>query len=159
MRRLAFIFSYLLVGFSSLIYAATPLRAQEMPSEYRQVLDYLGRKGDFAANVLKVNIPRSDLQISVAGVATPTPFGFGGWVAMTKGDGGHEVMMGDLVLLQQEVNSVMTKLRAEGLEISAVKKVVVVTRVAVIFGLALVGWAVAAAGDLKGIAACAQQAA
>ncbi len=33
------------------------------------------------------------------------------------------------------------------------------TRLAVIFGVAVVGWAVAAAGDLKGIAACVQQAA
>ncbi len=39
------------------------------------------------------------------------------------------------------------------------KKVVVVTRVAVIFGVALVSWAVAAVGDLKGIVACVQQAA
>jgi hypothetical protein len=34
--------------------------------------------------VLKVNIPRNDVKVTVAGVATPTPFGFGGWVAMTK---------------------------------------------------------------------------
>ena len=83
-------------------------RAQEMPSDYQEVLKVLGRQGDYKADVLKVNIPRNDLQVSVAGVLTPTPFGFSGWVALTKGEGGRDVMMGDLVLLQEEVNPVMS---------------------------------------------------
>ncbi len=58
--------------------------AQETPSDYQEVLKYLGRKGDFSAGVLKVNIPRNDIQVTIAGMSTPTPFGFGGWVAMTK---------------------------------------------------------------------------
>jgi hypothetical protein len=119
MKRFAFIFSCALIGIIGLVFSAQPLRAQEIPEPYRQVLDFLGRKGDFAANVLKVNIPRSDLQISVAGVATPTPFGFGGWLAMTKGDAGHVVMMGDLVLLQEEVNPVMSALLEHGIEVTA----------------------------------------
>jgi hypothetical protein len=93
--------------------------AQEMPAEYQQVLTTLGKQGDFKDNVLKVNIPRSDVKVTVAGVATPTPFGFGGWVAMTKGDGGHQVAMGDLVLLQDEVNPVMSALLDNGLEVTA----------------------------------------
>src|ERR1043166_9073975 len=93
--------------------------AQDMPAEYKQVLDTLGKKGDFKANVLKVNIPRSDLKISVDGVAVPTSFGFGGWLAMTPGDHHHHVMMGDLVLLQDEVNPVMSALLANGLEVTA----------------------------------------
>jgi hypothetical protein len=93
--------------------------AQEIPAEYQQVLTTLGKTGDFKDNVLKVNIPRNDLKVTVAGVATPTPFGFGGWVAMTKGDGGHQVMMGDLVLLQDEVNPVMTAILDNGLDVTA----------------------------------------
>src|SRR5262245_23979822 len=93
--------------------------AQDMPADYQQVLTTLGRQGDFKDNVLKVNIPRNDLKVTVAGVATPTPFGFGGWVAMTKGDGGHEVLMGDLVLLQDEVNPVMSALLDNGLDVTA----------------------------------------
>ena len=69
--------------------------------------------------MLKVNIPRNDVQVTVAGVKTPTPFGFGGWVAMTKGDGGMDVMMGDLVLLQDEVNPVMSALLDNGLDVTA----------------------------------------
>ena len=74
--------------------------AQRLPGSLKS----LDRKGDFKDGVLKVNIPRSDLKMTIAEVATPTPFGFGGWVAFTKDSGGGEVMMGDLVLLQEEVN-------------------------------------------------------
>jgi uncharacterized protein DUF1259 len=99
--------------------ASSVAQAQDVPADYQEVLSTLGRQGDFKDKVLKVNIPRSDLKVSVAGVATPTPFGFGGWVAMTKGDGGHEVLMGDLVLLQDEVNRVMSALLDNGLEVTA----------------------------------------
>jgi len=44
--------------------------------------------------VLEVNIPRNDLSVTGAKVRTPTPFGFGGWVAMTMGTGGMELLMG-----------------------------------------------------------------
>ena len=94
-------------------------QAQEVPSEYQEVLKTLGKQGDFKANVLKVNIPRKDLVVTVDGVATPTPFGFGGWLAMTKGDRGMNVMMGDLVLTEDEVNPVMSALLDNGLEVTA----------------------------------------
>jgi hypothetical protein len=97
----------------------SPARAQQMPDEYQQVLSTLGRQGDYKANVLKVNVPRNDLSVTVAKVRTPTPFGFGGWVAMTKGAGGMEVLMGDLVLTQEEVNPVMSALLDNGLEVTA----------------------------------------
>jgi hypothetical protein len=93
--------------------------AQDMPADYARVLTALGKKGDFKANVLKVNIPRNDLKVRVAGTDVPTPFGFGGWVAMTKGDRGKNVMMGDLVLLEGEVNPVMSALLDNGLEVTA----------------------------------------
>src|SRR6266404_992501 len=95
-------------------------RAQDIPAEYQQVLTALGKQGDFKANVLKVNIPRNDVTVTVANVKTPTPFGFGGWVAMTKGTGGMDVMMGDLVLTQDEVNPVMSALLNNDIEVTAV---------------------------------------
>src|SRR6266542_3654781 len=103
----------LVVSFASLGWA------QDIPAEYQQVLTKLGKQGDYKANVLKVNIPRNDLSVTVANVKTPTPFGFGGWVAMTKGTGGMDVMMGDLVLTQEEVNPVMSALLENGLEVTA----------------------------------------
>jgi len=96
----------------------SPLHAQDIPAPYKDVLTFLGRQGDFKDNVLKVNIPRNDVRVTVAHVPTPTPFGFGGWVALTKGDG-MDVMMGDLVLVQEEVNPVMSALLDNGLEVTA----------------------------------------
>jgi hypothetical protein len=101
------------------ICSAAPVFGQEIPAEYQQVLSTLGKEGDFKDQVLKVNIPRGDVQVTVAGVKTPTPFGFGGWVAMTKGTGGMQVAMGDLVLLEDEVNPVMTALLDNGLDVTA----------------------------------------
>ncbi len=103
----------------SIAIAARVLEAQETPSDYQQVLKIVGKSGDYKTNVLKVNIPRIDLHVKIAGYSVPTPFGFGGWFAMTKGDGGEDVMMGDLVLTQDEVNPVMSALLDHGLEVIA----------------------------------------
>src|SRR6266576_5094515 len=103
---------------SIILFSASFASAQQMPSDYQQVLTTLGKQGDFKDQVLKVNIPRADVAVTVAGVKTPTPFGFGGWVAMTKGTG-MDVLMGDLVLTQDEVNPVMSALLDNGLEVTA----------------------------------------
>jgi hypothetical protein len=99
--------------------AAANTTAQDMPADYAAILKTLGRAGDYKDNVLKVNIPRNDVRVSVNGVATPTPFGFGGWIALTKGSGGNDVMMGDLVLTESEVNPVMTAVLDNGLDVTA----------------------------------------
>src|SRR3989441_10309765 len=113
MKRLFTLCAALSLSFVSLGWA------QDVPAEYQQVLTTLGKQGDYKANVLKVNIPRSDLSVTVANVKTPTPFGFGGWVALTKGTGGMDVMMGDLVLTQDEVNPVMSALLENGVDVTA----------------------------------------
>ena len=91
---------------------------QEVPAEYKTVLSTLGKTGDFKDGVLKVNIPRADLHVTIGQRPAPTPFGFGGWLAMTKGNG-REVMMGDLVLTEDEVNPVMSAVLNNGLDVTA----------------------------------------
>jgi hypothetical protein len=114
--RIALVVTFMFVVIGAF---AGSIRAQDMPSDYQDVLKSLDRKGDFKAGVLKVNIPRNDLKMTVEGFATPTPFGFGGWIALTKGDGGADVMMGDLVLLQEEVNPVLSALLDNGIDVTA----------------------------------------
>jgi hypothetical protein len=94
-------------------------RAQPMPDDYQTVLRTLRKTGDFKDRVLKVNIPRPDLHVTIRERQAPTPFGFGGWVAFTKADGGIDVMMGDLVLTEDEVNPVMSALLDRGIEVTA----------------------------------------
>src|SRR6266705_6108789 len=107
-------FVLLLLLVPALTFAQAPV-----PADYQTVLSALGKQGDYKDNVLKVNIPRNDLKVVVDGVATPTPFGFGGWIALTKGTGGMDVMMGDLVLTADEVNPVMSALLDNGLDVTA----------------------------------------
>ena len=98
----------------------SPTSAQDMPADYAGVLKTLGKTGDYKGNVLKINIPRNDITAAVQGVLVPTPFGFGGWLAMTKGDQGMDVMMGDLVLIEPEVNPVITAVLNAGLDVTAI---------------------------------------
>jgi hypothetical protein len=108
------------IAMTGLLWVLAPMSvaAQEMPADYKQVLTSLERTGDFKDGVLKVNIPRGDLTVTINGRPAPTPFGFGGWVAFTKGEHG-DVMMGDLVLREDEVSTVMSALLDNGIEATA----------------------------------------
>jgi hypothetical protein len=106
------------VALATVLLASATASAQEMPADYKAVLSALGKTGDFKDGVLKVNIPRTDLRVTIGQKPAPTPFGFGGWVALTKGDG-MDVMMGDLVLTEDEVSPVMSALLQNGLDVTA----------------------------------------
>src|SRR5258705_7755851 len=109
----------LLLLLAVLLFPATSFAQATVPADYQAVLTALGKQGDFKDNVLKVNIPRNDLHVAIDGVATPTPFGFGGWLALAKGSGGMDVMMGDLVLTEDEDNPGMSALLTNGLDVTA----------------------------------------
>jgi hypothetical protein len=83
----------------------------------------LGKKGKYVEpeSVYTVSLPRNDLKVSVKGENVPISFGFGGWVSIKKTiDGKSAVLMSDTVLLEEEVNPLISSAQTNDLEISAI---------------------------------------
>jgi hypothetical protein len=101
----------------TLILSAPALAAEV---EWKKVDEALGRQGAMQpGEVYKFSFPRSDLKVTVDGVAVKPALALGSWVAF-KGDGDHATVMGDLVLTENEVAPVMKQLVQDGLEVTAV---------------------------------------
>jgi hypothetical protein len=93
--------------------------ANAQETDWQKVDDTLGRKPTVTADVRRYGFPRSDLSVTLDGVTIKPALALGGWVAFKPAHGGAMVM-GDLVLLETEINPVMAKMIASGLEITAV---------------------------------------
>jgi hypothetical protein len=91
--------------------------AQEI--DWKKVDEALGRTAAVSDDVHRYGFPRTDLQVTLDGVTIRPTLALGGWAAFKPMHGGAMVM-GDLVLLEAEVNPVMAKLIANGLEVTAV---------------------------------------
>ncbi|MGZ3339458.1 MAG: DUF1259 domain-containing protein [Reyranella sp.] len=104
--------------FIAAVILATPALAAE--PDWNQVGQALGKSGSVqAGGVYRVGFPRTDLKVSLDGLALRPGFALGGWVAFQP-MGAEAMVMGDLVLTQDEVNPVMRKLEEGGVEITAV---------------------------------------
>jgi len=93
------------------------------PAEIAAIEAALGKRGTYnqAEATHNTGFPRNDLKVTVKGEPVPIPFGFGGWVAIKKTmDGKSAVLMSDCVLLEEEVNPLISAAHANGLEISAI---------------------------------------
>ena len=86
---------------------------------WQQVDNVLGRKPAVAGDVHRYGFPRSDLSVTLDGVTIKPTLALGGWVAFKPAHGGV-MIMGDLVLLDSEINPVMARMIADGIEITAV---------------------------------------
>ena len=95
----------------------TVASAQEI--DWRKVDETLGRKPAVSGDVHRYGFPRTDLTVTLDGVTIKPALALGGWVAFKPAHGGV-MAMGDLVLLESEINPVMAKMIANGLEITAV---------------------------------------
>jgi len=95
----------------------TAASAQEI--DWSRVDAAFGRKPAVAGDVHRYGFPRTDLSVTLDGVTIKPSFALGGWIALKPAHGGA-MAMGDLVLLETEVNPVMAKLLAGGLEVTAV---------------------------------------
>ncbi|MGV7213240.1 DUF1259 domain-containing protein [Bradyrhizobium sp. UFLA05-112] len=87
--------------------------------DWQRIDDTLGRKPTVAGDVHRYGFPRSDLAVTLDGVTIKPALALGGWIAFKPAHGGA-MIMGDLVLLESEINPVMAKMIESGLEISAV---------------------------------------
>lgn len=96
---------------------ATAAHAQDV--DWQKVDEALGRKPAVAGDVRRYGFPRSDLTVTLDGVAIKPALALGGWVAF-KPMGGEAMVMGDLVLLESEINPVMLTMIEGGLDITAV---------------------------------------
>jgi hypothetical protein len=87
--------------------------------DWKKVDEAFGRGGAVAGDVHRYGFPRTDLQVTLDGVTIKPAFALGGWIALKPAHGGA-MAMGDLVLLESEINPVMAKLIEGGLDITAV---------------------------------------
>jgi Domain of Unknown Function (DUF1259) len=96
--------------------------AQATPSsstDWSAVEQALGRKGAMQpGDVIKFSFPRSDLQVTVGGVAVKPALALGGWVAFKRASR-ESMAMGDLVLAEDEIGPVIQQLQKGGVDVTA----------------------------------------
>jgi hypothetical protein len=89
-------------------------------TEWKKVDEALGRQGAMQpGDVYKFSFPRSDLKVILDGVPVKPALALGSWVAFT-GNAEHTMVMGDLVLTEDEIAPVMKQLAQDGLEVTGV---------------------------------------
>ena len=98
---------------------AFPTLATTAEIDWKKVDAALGKTAAVSGEVHRYGIPRSDLHVTLDGVAIKPALALGGWVAFAPMHG-EAIVMGDLVLLESEITPVMTKLLDGGLDITAV---------------------------------------
>jgi hypothetical protein len=98
---------------------ALPAAAHAQAIDWTKVNDILGRSAAVAGEIHRYGFPRTDLEVILDGVRIRPAFALGGWIAFEPMRD-TAMVMGDLVLLQSEVNPVMAKLIEGGLEVTAV---------------------------------------
>jgi len=113
--KMRFILALLLGG----VVATFAAHANAQEIDWQKVDAAFGRKPAVSGDVHRYGFPRTDLQVSVDGVTIKPALALGGWVAMKPVQGGA-LAMGDLVVLETEINPVMSKLLEGGVDISAV---------------------------------------
>jgi hypothetical protein len=116
--RLVTLVSAILIGtILGLLGSPAPIRAAE--PDWKPVEQALGKSGQLQdGDVFRVGMPRTDLSVTVKGVPVKAGFALGSYAAF-KQVGDHAMVMGDLVLLDQEVPAVMSGLFSGGLEVTA----------------------------------------
>jgi len=102
------------------LWLAPAVLAADAPLDTARIEQLTGLKGTLnqKEGVFKVSFPRKDIQATVAGVRMNPDLGLTAWAAFTRA-GDHLMVMGDIVLLENEVNPVMSAALDSGLEVTA----------------------------------------
>jgi len=102
------------------VFAALVLSGRVLAADidWSKVDTALGKTANMQGEVHRYGIPRSDLQVTLDGVTIKPALALGGWVAFEPAKDGT-MLMGDIVLTENEVSPVMSKLLASGIEITA----------------------------------------
>jgi hypothetical protein len=122
LQRLAISISVLLVSLAAVLVtggaaAGAPAR-QVADVDWAAVQDAVGRPGTMMpGDVFRIGMPRTDLKVTVNGVPVQAGFALGSYAAFKQLDD-QAMVMGDLVLLDEEVNPVMSALFDNGFEVS-----------------------------------------
>jgi len=99
---------------------AAPPSAQETPRDWKAVEEAMSRSGQMQpGDVIRFPMPRRDLHIALEGVDIKPGLALGSWVAF-KRDADMAMVMGDLVLTEDEIQPVMAKLQEGGIAESAI---------------------------------------
>jgi hypothetical protein len=96
-----------------------PVMLMAQGLDMAKIDEAMGRSGQKAGDVYRIAFPRTDLHPSVAGLDIKPGLALGSWAAFAGSDN-EAMVMGDLVLLENELTPVMKKLRAAGFDITAV---------------------------------------
>ncbi len=101
------------------VVAAMAAPAVAADRDWSDVGKALGKEGATQpGGVYRVSLPRTDLKVTLDGVAIKPGFALGGWLAFEP-TGDQAMVMGDLVMTQDEINPVMKKLEDSGIAITA----------------------------------------
>jgi hypothetical protein len=88
-------------------------------ADIREAEEILGVTGQMQEGAVVFSFPRSDLKIKIEGDPVPTALGFGSWTAW-KAMGNEFMVMGDLVLLEKEINPVISALAEANINVTAI---------------------------------------
>jgi len=105
---ISFLFISAIIGLTS-VYAADIGEAEKV----------LGVKGQMQEGAVVFSFPRSDIKVKIDGEPVPTALGFGSWTAW-KAMGDEFMVMGDLVLLEKEINPVISALAEANINVTAI---------------------------------------
>src|SRR5260370_24092648 len=110
----------LTVSLTSLAVCPAVSYAEEVGLDTARIGQLTGLKGSYDAKeaVFTVRYPRDDLDVNAGGIHITAPFGLTAWAAFTRA-GPHVTVMGDMVMLEDQVNPVMSVALDSGLQVTA----------------------------------------